>query len=108
MIRRAGARLPVEWVDADQRPEGGPKRIMSATDFLVRRVLDEVRPMLTPDGGGVELLSFDAGIVRVKYDKGHNDKCVECVMPPEDFREYLMEILQSRVRDVVDVEVTSA
>ena len=77
----------------------------NATTFLVKRVLDEVRPMLTPDEGDVQLLSIDEGTVRVKYDKGHNDKCVECVMPPEDFREYLMGLFESRVPGVTDVEV---
>ena len=79
---------------------------MSPNDFLVRRVLDEVRPMLTPDGGDVELLSFENGVVRVRYDKGHNEQCIECVMPPEDFRLYLMDLFGERVRGVVDVEVT--
>ncbi len=80
---------------------------MNANDLLVRRVLDEVRPMLAPDGGGVELLSFEGGVVRVKYDKGHNDQCIDCVMPPEDFRLYLMDLFGERVRAVVDVEVIS-
>ncbi|MDE3100641.1 MAG: NifU family protein [Chloroflexota bacterium] len=80
----------------------------SKTDFLVRRVLDEVRPMLAPDNGSVELLSVDGGVVRVKYDGGHNEQCFECVMPPDDFRLYLLDLFHDRVPDVADVEVTTA
>lgn len=79
----------------------------SRTDFLVRRVLDEVRPMLTPDNGDVQLVSIDDGVVRVRYDGGHNEKCFECVMPPDDFRMYLMDLFRDRVPDVRDVQVNA-
>lgn len=81
---------------------------MGSGDFFVRRVIDEVRPLLTPDGGGVELVSFDAGTVRVSYELGHNESCFECVMSPEDFREYLLGLYRDRVPDVKDVEVLVA
>jgi Fe-S cluster biogenesis protein NfuA len=81
---------------------------MALMDLLVNRVLDEIRPMLTPDGGGVDLLAVEDGVVKVEYVKGHNDQCVDCVMPPEDFQLYLEELLQERVSGVVGVEVVDA
>lgn len=78
---------------------------MSAADFLVKKVIDDVRPMLTPDGGNVELVSISNGVVTVKYDKGHNEHCVDCVMPPEDFRLYLLDMFHDRAPGVLDVQV---
>lgn len=78
---------------------------MTPTELRVKRVLDEVRPMLTPDGGDAQLIAMDDGIARVRYRKGHNDKCVECVMPGEDFRAYLIDMFSERVPAVRDVEV---
>ena len=81
---------------------------MSAIDFLVKKVIDEVRPMLTPDGGNVELVSISDGVVTVNYDKGHNEHCVDCVMPPEDFRLYLLDMLHDRAPGVLDVKVIAS
>lgn len=80
---------------------------MSA-DFFVRRVIDEIRPMLTPDGGDVQLLSYEEGKVKVSYEKGVNDECVDCLMPPEDFQEYLLGLYRDRVPEVHEVEVVPA
>jgi Fe-S cluster biogenesis protein NfuA len=79
-----------------------------STDFFVKRVIDEIRPMLAPDGGDVQLLSYEEGTVKVSYEKGHNDECFDCVMPPEDFREYLLGLYRDRVPEVSEVEVISA
>jgi Fe-S cluster biogenesis protein NfuA len=81
---------------------------MALMDMLVTRVLDEIRPMLTPDGGAVDLLSCEDGVVKVGYLAGHNEECMECVMPPEDFRLYLTDLLTERVLGVVAVEVIEA
>lgn len=81
---------------------------MALMDLLVTRVLDEIRPMLTPEGGAVDLLSCQDGVVRVSYLKGHNDECIECVMPAEDFQLYLTDLLTERVTGVVTVEVVEA
>lgn len=77
-------------------------------DMLVTRVLDEIRPMLTPDGGAVDLLSCQDGVVKVSYLKGHNEECMECVMPTADFELYLSDLLKERVTGVVAVEVVEA
>ena len=81
---------------------------MALMDMLVTRVLDEVRPMLTPDGGTVDLLSCADGVVKVSYLVGHNEECMECVMTPEDFGLYLTDLLTERVSGVVAVEVVEA
>lgn len=80
---------------------------MMTMELRIRQVVDEVRPLLTPDGGDVELLGLDAGVASLRYDKGHNPRCFDCVMPPEDFREYMISVLKDRVPDVIDVRVVA-
>lgn len=75
------------------------------TERRVRQVVDDVRPFLTPDGGDVDLLSIDGDVVRVRYRKGHNEKCVECVMAPDEFREYMIEMFRNQVPVITDVQV---
>lgn len=57
-------------------------------DERVDMVLDTVRS-LTRDNEGVviEPLDFEEGVLRIKYCEGVNEKCPECVMPPDSFRE---------------------
>jgi len=78
---------------------------MALLDLLVSRVLDEVRPMLTADGGEVDLVSVADGVVTVRYLVGHDEECVDCVMPPDDFRAYITDLLHERVAGVQAVEV---
>jgi Fe-S cluster biogenesis protein NfuA len=89
-------------------PYGKDDDAMALMDLLVSRVLDEIRPMLTPDGGGVDLLSCQDGIVKVSYLVGSNEDCVECVMPPAEFELYLADLLKERVTGVTEVEVVES
>jgi Fe-S cluster biogenesis protein NfuA len=74
---------------------------------VVEFVINGIRPAFHPDGGDLTLLGYEDGVVEVSYRKGHNDHCVECVMTPEDLKDYLLESLQERVpggvKDVVVV-----
>lgn len=74
---------------------------------VIEFILNGIRPAFTPDGGDVRLLSYDDGVAEVAYRKGHNEHCVECVMTPEDLREYLLESFQEKVPDVKDVVVVA-
>jgi Fe-S cluster biogenesis protein NfuA len=77
-------------------------------DVFVNQVVAELRPMLAPDGGSVELLSCADGVVQVKYVMGHNEECADCVMSPEDFELYLKELLAERVPGFKELTVTAA
>ncbi len=78
---------------------------MAATEVFVRQVIAELRPMLAPDGGSVELVSCEDGTVRVNYVMGSNDDCADCVMSAEDFELYLKELLTERVPGFKELEV---
>lgn len=78
---------------------------MNVSEVLVKRVLGEIDAMLSPDGGSCELVSLDGEVAKVRYVKGHNDRCIECVMPPDEFRLYLLDVLQERVKTIGDVEI---
>lgn len=81
---------------------------MSVMKLLVNQVLAELRPTLAPDGGDVELLSCEDGVVEVRYVVGKNEECADCVMSTEDFELYLKELLMERVKGFQDLKVTEA
>jgi Fe-S cluster biogenesis protein NfuA len=81
---------------------------VAAMDVFVNQVVAELRPMLAPDGGSVELVSCDDGLVHVRYFMGHNEECADCVMSPEDFELYLKELLTERVPGFKELKVTEA
>lgn len=81
---------------------------MSAMKMFVNQVLAEIRPTLAPDGGNVELLSCEDGVVEVRYFLGRNEDCVDCVMSTEDFELYLTELLTERVAGFKELKVTEA
>jgi Fe-S cluster biogenesis protein NfuA len=70
-------------------------------------VLNGIRPAFHPDGGDIELLRYEDGVVEVAYRKGHNEHCFECVMTPEDLREFLLESFRAKVPSVKDVVVVA-
>lgn len=72
---------------------------------VIEYIINGIRPAFHPDGGDITLLSYEEGVVAVSYRKGHNEHCVECVMSPEDLREFLLESFQAKVPTVRDVEV---
>ena len=49
------------------------------TDPGVQTVLDNVQTIVASEGGSLEFLDFSGGKLEVRYDKGFNAECPECV-----------------------------
>jgi len=66
----------------------------------VQKALDEIRPSLQADGGDVELVAIEKGIVKVRL-QGH---CVGCPMSALTLKQGVETHLKKRVPEVVKVE----
>ncbi len=74
---------------------------MSETiDDRLKKALDEVRPQLQADGGDIEFVGFDNGIVKVKL-KG---SCSGCPMSTMTLQWGVENYLKKRIPEVVKVE----
>jgi Fe-S cluster biogenesis protein NfuA len=66
----------------------------------VEKVLDEIRPMLIRDGGNVELVSIDEGVVKVRLQGA----CAGCPMSQMTLRNGIERVLKEKIPEVVAVE----
>jgi Fe-S cluster biogenesis protein NfuA len=66
----------------------------------VQRVLDEIRPNLQADGGDIELLGVDDGIVKVRL-KG---ACAGCPMSTMTLKMGVEKLLKRKIPEVLRVE----
>ncbi len=66
---------------------------------LVEKELEEIRPMLQRDGGDVELVSVEEGVVRVRL-KG---ACGSCPMATMTLKRGIEERLKERIPQVKEV-----
>jgi len=66
----------------------------------VRKVIDKLRPNLQADGGDIELVNVDKGIVSVKL-KG---SCAGCPMSTMTIKWGVENILKKEIPEVVRVE----
>lgn len=66
----------------------------------VQRALDEVRPQVQADGGDIQLVSAEKGIVKVRL-QGH---CVGCPMSALTLKQGIEAHLKRRVPEIVRVE----
>ena len=60
------------------------------TDPAVQTVLDNLETIVASEGGTLEFLSLDNGELSVKYKKGTNEECPECV-PDHTMVKMMME-----------------
>jgi len=60
------------------------------TDPAVQTVLDNLETIVASEGGTLEFLSLDNGELSVKYKKGTNEECPECV-PDHDMVKMMIE-----------------
>ena len=60
----------------------------------VEKVLDEIRPMLIRDGGNVELVSIDDGVVKVRLQGA----CAGCPMSQMTLRNGIERVLKEKVQ----------
>ncbi len=66
----------------------------------VQKALDEIRPNIQADGGDIELVAVEKGIVKVRL-QGH---CVGCPMSAMTLKMGVEAHLKKRVPEVVKVE----
>ena len=72
------------------------------TTEKVRKVIDKLRPNLQADGGDIELLGVDEGIVKVKL-KG---ACAGCPMSMMTIKWGVENLLKKEVPEVIRVDAT--
>ncbi|MCW4009247.1 MAG: NifU family protein [Candidatus Bathyarchaeota archaeon] len=66
----------------------------------VRDALDLIRPQLQADGGDVQFVAFENGVVKVKL-QGH---CVGCPMSTMTLKQGIERFLKTEVPEVETVE----
>ena len=66
----------------------------------VEAVLNDIRPMLQRDGGDVELVDIQGGVVKVRL-KG---ACAGCPMSQMTLRNGIERVLKDRIPEVTAVE----
>ncbi len=65
----------------------------------VRAVLEEIRPNLQADGGDVELVGVEGGVVRLRL----TGACGSCPMASMTLKMGIEEVLKERVPEVREV-----
>ncbi len=66
----------------------------------VRAILDEIRPALQADGGDVELVDIDNGVVKVRLQGA----CAGCPMSQMTLKNGIERILKEKIPAVKSVE----
>ena len=66
----------------------------------VEKVLNEIRPMLIRDGGNVELVSIEGGVVKVRLQGA----CAGCPMSQMTLRNGIERVLKDKIPEVIAVE----
>jgi Fe-S cluster biogenesis protein NfuA len=66
----------------------------------VQKALDQIRPQLQADGGDVEFVAFEKGVVKVRL-QGH---CAGCPMSMMTLKQGIEGFLKKQVPEVVTVE----
>lgn len=74
--------------------------MLDTTKVRVQKVIDGLRPSLKADGGDIELLGVDNGVVKVKL-KG---ACAGCPMSAMTIKWGVEDLLKKKVPEVVRVE----
>jgi len=65
----------------------------------VENVLNEIRPMLVRDGGNVELVSIEGGVVKVRLQGA----CAGCPMSQMTLRNGIEKVLKEKIPEVTAV-----
>ena len=72
---------------------------MNETESLIIQTLNKIRHFLQKDGGDVEFVKFEDGIVYVKMQGA----CQDCMFANADIKELIEVILQEEVPGVIEV-----
>jgi Fe-S cluster biogenesis protein NfuA len=73
---------------------------MTAMKELVQKVIDQIRPMLQRDGGDVELVGVDGGVVQVRLQGA----CKGCPMSQMTLKNGIEKFLKQQIPEVNRVE----
>jgi Fe-S cluster biogenesis protein NfuA len=60
------------------------------TDPGVEYILSNVQTIVASEGGSIEFVALDDGKLTVRYNKGVNEECPECV-PDHDLVKQMMQ-----------------
>lgn len=74
------------------------------TEKLIIATLDKIRHFLQRDGGDIEFVSFNEGVVYVKM----HGACQDCAYADNDIKGLVEVILQEEVPGVVEVKLASS
>jgi Fe-S cluster biogenesis protein NfuA len=82
--------------------EKNPKIYLGGTPMKekVEAALNEIRPMLQQDGGDVELVDIQGGVVKVRLQGA----CAGCPMSQMTLRNGIERVLKERIPEVTAVE----
>lgn len=67
----------------------------------IKQVLDKVKPYIQRDGGDVEFVSFEDGIVKVKM----LGACMDCMSIDDTIKDGIEAILLDEVAGVTEVQL---
>ena len=74
---------------------------MDNIEEKIKEVIDKIRPFLQNDGGDIEYVSFENGIVNVKMQGA----CIDCINLDSTISEGIEMILVDEVSGVIGVNV---
>lgn len=74
---------------------------MENTIKKIKEVIEKIRPFLQNDGGDIEFINFENGIVNIKM----HGACVECVNLDSTINEGIELILTDEINEVIGVNV---
>jgi hypothetical protein len=63
---------------------------VTTVDPAVQFVLDNIQTIVASEGGSLDLLDLRDGRLEVRYNKGYNEECPECV-PDHDMVRQMMQ-----------------
>ncbi len=66
----------------------------------IKFVIEKIRPFLMNDGGDVEFVKFDDGIVYVKL----SGNCANCSIADFEIKDTVESILTSEIPEVIEVK----
>ena len=79
--------------------------VAGSVDPGVKFVLDNIQTVVASEGGSLELLGLQDGRLSVRYNKGRNDDCPECV-PDHQLVKMMMErSLSTYAPDVTGIDL---
>ncbi len=65
----------------------------------IKFVIEKIRPFLMSDGGDVEFVKYEDGIVYVKL----SGACANCTLADSEIKDTVESILTSEIPDVLEV-----